>query len=107
MLPRVPDADALGLPGFDRADGARPRRHTRHVPATAGSRVLNHCHRVQIDNARLELAILRRRGWLVLPFSAALRWVVERPVLHFALTTLHGHAADAVVAVRVRRQVAG
>src|SRR5207253_8634959 len=55
--------------------------------------VLDYRHWVQIGHARGELHVLadRRRGVRV--FSFASRRIVERPMFHFALSTLHHDAA--------------
>ena len=47
------------------------RRHDRDIAAAAGAGVLRDRHRVQVDDARRELAILRGRGRRVLVFALA------------------------------------
>src|SRR5581483_11652885 len=97
----LPDADALGLPGFNRSDAARFERDARDVAAATRAGVLDHGHRMQIDDARLELTIFLRRRRVVLIFPLALRRIVERPVLHFTLAALHDDAAHGVVALAI------
>ena len=62
VLAGMPDGHLLRLPGLDRSDGDRLGRHQRDVAAAAGARVLRDRQRVQVDDARRELAILRGAG---------------------------------------------
>ena len=57
---RVPDRNLVRLPGFDRADADRLRRHQRHVTAARSARVLRDGQGVQINDACRELAVLGR-----------------------------------------------
>src|SRR5689334_8267348 len=102
----LPDAHPLRFPGFDRSDRACLRRHARDVPAAARAGVLNNRHRMEIDDAGAQLAILGWWGRRAFPFSAAPWRIVKSPVFQLALSALHDHAADLVVALAIRQEVA-
>src|SRR5690606_3371664 len=97
----MPNRDALCLPGFDPPDGSGPDRHLGDISATRSTGVLNHGHRVEIDNSGTQLAIFGGRGWCFIVWGGAPRWVVERPMLDLPLPSLHKYAADVVVAAGV------
>ena len=93
-VPGVPDRDLLGLPGLDAGPTVTAWVGTFCTTAAArGARVLDDRHRVQVDDARAQLAILGRRRRRVRVRRLALGRVVEGPVLDLALAALHHHAA--------------
>src|SRR4051812_34034486 len=55
VMARVPDRNAIGLPGLVWPDGSRSRGHLWHVAAARRPRVLNHRHWMQIGDSRFEL----------------------------------------------------
>src|SRR4051812_43614683 len=77
MRSRLPDGDLLGFPCLGGADGDRLRRDHRDISAAAGAGVLRNGERVEINDARRELAILLRAGWLKFPAAFARGWIIE------------------------------
>src|SRR5205085_1392796 len=79
----------------------------RDVAAAGRAGVLNDRHRVQLRYTRRQLSTFRWRRRGILVFALSPRRVVERPVLHLALSALHDDAADLVVTAAIRAEVAG
>ena len=107
VFARMPDRNFFGFPGFHRTHSDRLRRHQRDVTAAGGARVLGDCQWMKIDDACGELPILRGRRRCGPVFALARQRIVESPMLHVPLPSLHDGAANAcfpalAIGLRVR-----
>ena len=105
MRAGVPDGNFFGLPRFHRPDRNGFGRNQRNVSATRSAGILGDGERMQVDDARRQSAIFRRRGRLVLVLAFAPRRIVERPMFHIPLPSLHHCAAHAFPRLAVGRCV--
>ena len=85
----VPDRDFVGLPRFGRAYSHCLGRNVRDNATARRPGILNQCHRVQIDNSGGQFAVLFRGRRLLIVRWLPLRRVIESPVFHFTLASLH------------------
>ncbi len=103
MRPRVPDRDLVRLPRLIRPHRHRLGRHQRDIATTGGARVLCDRHRMQVHHPRFETAVFLGAWWGIGVFAFAGKRVIECPVLHIPLPSLHDRTADA----RVPRSLEG
>jgi hypothetical protein len=102
----VPDRNFLGFPGFDRSHGNGSRWNASKVAPAGGASILDKRHRMQIDNARAELAIFRGgRGCFFVNTCAPGR-IIEGPMFYFSLAALHEDAADIFPGIFVFQEIA-
>src|SRR5207248_8242015 len=95
MFACMPSRHFLCFPGFDRTHTDGLRRHQSYVAPTGSARVLSNGQRVQVHHAGRQLPIFGGRWRLVFVFSHAWKWIVESPMLHVLMPSLHYDASRA------------
>src|SRR5207237_7990016 len=99
------DGYLFGEPRFVGTDAQCLSRYAGDDSAAGSAGVLNDCHRMQVDDPCSQLPVFAGRWRCLVVRRLATGRIIESPVLHFPLTTLHHEAPGSLPRLAINSRI--